>query len=86
MFTVFEEAIINLDGKLKKEMEQSALQICQRVLGNPSLKLLYVIAGHCGHQLNPNGHESVMALCSLHCHSLIGTVRIVHVNQWNPCH
>lgn len=53
MFTVVEEAVI--DGKLKKEMEQ--LQICQRVLGSPSLKLLDVIAGHCGHQLNPNGHK-----------------------------
>lgn len=87
MFTVFKEAIINLDRKLKQEMEQSA-SIANMLEGSwePSLKRLYVIAGHCVHQLNTDGHKSLMALCSLHCHSLIGTVRIVHLNQWNPYH
>lgn len=84
MFTVFEEAVINLDGKLKQEMEQStALQVCQRVFGR--LNLVCVIAGHCGHQLNPDGYKSSV-VCSLHCHSLIGTVRIMHLDQGNPCY
>lgn len=62
MFTVFEEAVINLDGKLKQEMEQStALQVCQRVFGR--LNLVCVIAGHCGHQLNPDDYKSSV-VCS----------------------